>query len=121
MIAAKAGAVRWLLIREMFGIMFRLVRAGRKLSRINHCPLIAIPTTAGTGTEGNPTAVITNEDTGEKIGIRCCFPEISFVDPDLTLNIPPKYTAWQGFDALFHCMEAILLQKKAIPISSPLR
>ncbi|HRY22125.1 MAG TPA: iron-containing alcohol dehydrogenase, partial [Flexilinea sp.] len=40
-------------------------------------PLIAIPTTAGTGTEGNPTSVITNEITGEKVGIRCDFPVIS--------------------------------------------
>lgn len=74
-------------------------------------PLIAIPTTAGTGTEGNPTSVITNEITGEKVGIRCEFPIISIVDPDLTININPRYTTYQGFDALFHNIEAFISQK----------
>lgn len=79
-------------------------------------PLIAIPTTAGTGTEGNPTAVITNADTGEKVGMSCAFPVKSFVDPELTLNISPSYTAFQGFDALFHSLEAFI-SVRATPVS----
>jgi alcohol dehydrogenase len=116
--AAKAGAAMAVNPGDVWDYV-PVGKGGKKTFPNKSLPLIAIPTTAGTGTEGNPTAVITNEDTGEKVGIRCCFPEISFVDPDLTLNIPPKYTAWQGFDALFHCMEAFIA-KKAIPISSPL-
>lgn len=116
--AAKAGAMMAVNPGDLWEYV-PVGMGGRKTFPNKSLPLIAIPTTAGTGTEGNPTAVITNGDTGEKVGIRCCFPEISFVDPDLTMNISPKYTAWQGFDALFHCMEAFIA-KKAIPVSSPL-
>ena len=52
-------------------------------------PVVAIPTTAGTGTEMDPWTVITNEDTNEKIGFGCAltFPAISIVDPELMLSI----------------------------------
>jgi alcohol dehydrogenase len=116
--AAKAAAA--MLTNE--GDLWDYVQIGtgkRKAFVHDPIPLIAIPTTAGTGTEGNATAVITNEAPGEKVGIGCCFPRISLVDPELTINISPKYTAFQGFDALFHCMEAFIA-KKAIPISNPL-
>ena len=61
-------------------------------------PIVAIPTTAGTGTEMDPWTVITNEDTKEKIGFGCdlTFPTLSIVDPELMLSIPPKFTAYQG-------------------------
>ena len=116
--AAKAAAA--MLVNE--GDLWDYVQIGtgkKKSFAHDPIPLIAIPTTAGTGTEGNATAVITNEATGEKVGIGCCFPRISLVDPALTVNISPIYTAFQGFDALFHCMEAYIA-KKAIPISNPL-
>jgi len=69
-------------------------------------PIIAIPTTAGTGTEADQWAVATNE-LNEKIGIGydSTFPTIAFVDPNLMLSVPPKLTAYQGFDALFHSIE----------------
>ena len=79
-------------------------------------PLIAIPTTAGTGSEGNKTAVITDTDLKEKIGVRTDFPYASYVDPELTLSIPPHHTAVQGFDAFCHCLEAYL-SVKANPFS----
>jgi len=73
-------------------------------------PIIAIPTTAGTGTEADPWTVITKEDTNEKIGYgtKDTFPTISIVDPMLMLSIPSKLTAYQGFDALFHATEGYI-------------
>lgn len=73
-------------------------------------PIVAIPTTAGTGTEIDPWAVVTNEKTNEKIGFGCrhTFPTLSIVDPELMLSIPPKFTAFQGFDAFFHAAEGYI-------------
>ncbi len=73
-------------------------------------PVIAITTTAGTGTEADPWTVITREETNEKIGFgyEKTFPVISIVDPDLMMTVPPKLTAYQGFDALFHAVEGYI-------------
>lgn len=81
-------------------------------------PIVAIPTTAGTGTEVDPWAVITNTDTQEKIGLgnKVTFPTLSIVDPELMLSIPPKFTAYQGFDAFFHASEGYIANI-ASPIS----
>ena len=82
-------------------------------------PLIAVPTTAGTGSEGNKTAVITDTDRHEKIGVRTDFVHSAYIDPELTLSIPPRHTAEQGFDAFCHCLEAFL-SVKANPFSDVL-
>jgi alcohol dehydrogenase len=82
-------------------------------------PLIAIPTTAGTGSEGNKTAVITDTERKEKIGIRTDFVHSAYIDPELTLSIPAHHTAEQGFDAFCHCLEAFL-SVKANPFSDVL-
>lgn len=73
-------------------------------------PLMVISTTSGTGSEADSFAVITNEDTGEKIGFGCplLFPKIALIDPELTASIPPALTAYQGFDVLFHCSEGCI-------------
>lgn len=73
-------------------------------------PVIAITTTAGTGTEADPWTVVTKEDTNEKIGFgnEKTFPFISIVDPDLMVSVPPLLTAYQGFDALFHAAEGYI-------------
>lgn len=73
-------------------------------------PLIAITTTAGTGTETDPWTVITHEENSEKIGFGYdkLFPVIAVVDPDLMLTVPPMLTAYQGFDALFHSTEGYI-------------
>lgn len=73
-------------------------------------PVVAITTTAGTGTEADPFTVITKEETGEKIGFGCdgTFPFISIVDPDLMTSVPAHLTAYQGFDALFHSTEGYI-------------
>ena len=79
-------------------------------------PIVAIPTTAGTGTEADPFTVITNGE--EKIGGggEKCFPTISIVDPDFMMTVPPHLTAYQGFDAFFHAAEGYLATT-ATPIS----
>jgi alcohol dehydrogenase len=73
-------------------------------------PIIAIPTTAGTGTEADPFAVITNPKTKEKIGIgfECLFPKVSLVDPQLMLTVPQDQTAYTGMDAFYHALESYL-------------
>jgi alcohol dehydrogenase len=81
-------------------------------------PIVAITTTAGTGTEADPWTVITKEDSNEKIGFGYdkTFPVLSVVDPDLMVTVPPDLTAYQGFDALFHSTEGYI-SNVANPIS----
>jgi len=73
-------------------------------------PMVAITTTAGTGTEADPWAVVTNEVTNEKIGfgMESTFPVLSVVDPEMMTTVPPAFTAYQGFDALFHSVEGYI-------------
>lgn len=73
-------------------------------------PIITVNTTAGTGTECDPWLVVTNEDTNEKPGFGSdyTYPTISFIDCDLMLTLPADYTAYQGFDALFHAAEGYI-------------
>ncbi|MDR1778933.1 MAG: iron-containing alcohol dehydrogenase [Clostridiales Family XIII bacterium] len=81
-------------------------------------PVIAIPTTAGTGTEADPFTVITKLATKEKIGFSNpkSFPVFSIIDPELMASVPPHLTAYQGFDALFHSTEGYL-NKNANPLA----
>lgn len=76
-------------------------------------PVIAVTTTAGTGSEANSAFVVTNSETNEKIGmyLKELFPVISVVDPELMTTVPPKFTAFQGFDALFHSTEGFISNK----------
>jgi alcohol dehydrogenase len=95
---------------------------GKKLKPENHpLPIVAITTTAGTGTETDPWTVITKTETKEKIGggNDATFPTLSIVDPDLMRSVPPRLTAYQGFDALFHSTECYL-NINASPISDVL-
>lgn len=71
-------------------------------------PIIAITTTAGTGTEADPWTVITNGEEKIGFGYDKTFPVLSIVDPDLMMSIPSDLTAYQGFDALFHSTEGYL-------------
>ncbi|OOB77596.1 MAG: alcohol dehydrogenase [Epulopiscium sp. Nuni2H_MBin003] len=85
--------------------------------KVKPLPMVAITTTAGTGTEADPWMVITNGV--EKIGygdFEHTFPVISIVDPNLMLTIPADLTAYQGFDALFHSVEGYVA-KIANPMS----
>ena len=71
-------------------------------------PVIAIPTTAGTGSETGRAGVFTNEKTHEKkiIFHPKMMPAIVILDPDLTIELPPSLTAFTGMDVLAHCLEA---------------
>jgi alcohol dehydrogenase len=77
---------------------------------IDPLPIVAITTTAGTGTEADPWFVITHEGANEKpgFGFDKTFPFLSLVDPDLMLTVSPDFTAYQGFDALFHSTEGFI-------------
>lgn len=73
-------------------------------------PIVTVPTSSGTGSEVNCWGVISNLETKEKIGFGdpCLVPVLAVVDPELMKTVPPKYTAYQGFDALFHNTEVMM-------------
>jgi len=71
-------------------------------------PIIAVPTTAGTGSETGRAGVYTNEETHEKkiIFHPKMLPSVVILDPELTVPLPKSLTAFTGMDALAHCLEA---------------
>ena len=71
-------------------------------------PIVAIPTTCGTGSEGNGFAVLTNPDNGDKKSLRCASiaPKVAIVDPENMMTMPTPVLASVGYDALCHLMEA---------------
>lgn len=71
-------------------------------------PLIAIPTTSGTGSEVTKAAVILDEENSAKLSFvdRYLYPNLAILDPELTLSMPPALTAMTGMDALTHAIEA---------------
>lgn len=73
-------------------------------------PIVAIPTTAGTGSETDGGAVITNPYTHEKTGVfgPGTTPVLAVVDPELMTSVPAEFKAYQGFDALFHSTEGYI-------------
>lgn len=81
-------------------------------------PLILVPTTCGTGSEGNGFAVLTNPDTGDKKSLRgnAIIAKASIIDSELMETMPKSVLAAVGFDALCHSMEAYL-SKLAQPIT----
>ena len=93
---------------EVFGIN-RL--SGRAL------PLVCLPTTAGTGAEVSPNAILLDEAEELKKGVVSphLVPDAAFVDPQLTISVPPTITAATGLDALTHCIEAYA-NRQAHPI-----
>jgi len=79
-------------------------------------PLIAIPTTAGTGSEVARGAILILDD-GRKLGFHAwhIVPRVALCDPELTLGLPPLLTAATGMDAIAHCMETFM----AAPFNPP--
>lgn len=110
------------------GIAFMSVNEGdindyifnRKISD-KALPLIVIPTTCGTGSEGNGFGVLTNPETGDKKSLRCnaIVPKVSIVDPAVMGTMPPHVLASVGFDALCHNIEAYT-SKTAQPFTDAL-
>ncbi|WP_171693581.1 iron-containing alcohol dehydrogenase [Paenibacillus germinis] len=76
-------------------------------------PLIAIPTTSGTGSESTPFSVLNNPALKEKSTIvnERIFPRIAIVDPELMISMPSKITASTGFDAFAHALESFISLK----------
>lgn len=76
-------------------------------------PLIAIPTTSGTGSEATPFSVLNNPALKEKSTIvsERIFPTIAIVGPELMISMPPKITASTGFDAFAHALESFISLK----------
>lgn len=92
---------------------------GKALPLVNpELPWVAITTTAGTGSEVDSAGVITKLGTNEKIGVGSPndFATLAIVDPELMVSVPPTFTAYQGFDALFHSLEGYI-SKPANPFS----
>ncbi|MBS9721369.1 iron-containing alcohol dehydrogenase [Tianweitania sp. BSSL-BM11] len=81
-------------------------------------PLIAVPTTAGTGSEVTPVAVLSDAERSLKVGISSPYliPTASICDPDLTITCPPGLTAIAGADALTHAIEAFTaIRREPVP------
>ena len=74
------------------------------------CPMIMIPTTAGTGSEVSNACILRNDETGVKGGIcsRYLMADIAICDPELTVTCPPALTASVGMDAYAHCIEGFV-------------
>lgn len=91
---------------------------GKMQSLVNPVlPWIAITTTAGTGSEVDQWGVVTNPATNEKIGcggMDSLFPVLAVVDPELMATVPAKFTAYQGFDALFHSTEGFISKANSL-------
>ena len=104
--SAKAIAIA----AAMKDSFWNYTHAGGKKKPDRALPVIAIPTTHGTGTEADPFAVITNPRTKEKVGIGydVIFPKISIVDPSLMTTLPKDQTAYTSMDAFYHSLEAFL-------------
>ena len=94
---------------------------GKKIAENSPVPHIAIPTTAGTGSEATDVTVITNTSNDVKMMIKqpAFMPDVAIVDPLLTLSSPKNVTAATGVDALSHAIEAYL-SKKAHPMTDSL-
>jgi alcohol dehydrogenase len=77
-------------------------------------PLVALPTTAGTGSEATPVAVITDPTTQMKVGVASphLIPRHAICDPLLTVGAPPTVTAHSGIDALSHAVEAYMAARE---------
>ncbi|UOQ92292.1 iron-containing alcohol dehydrogenase [Halobacillus shinanisalinarum] len=77
-------------------------------SRLNRMPLIAVPTTAGTGSEATRVMVITDTQAEVKMnpGHDHLIPDVAILDPELTISLPKHFTVFTGLDALTHAIEA---------------
>jgi alcohol dehydrogenase class IV len=106
---AKAIAVRAAHSKDIWNYVFLDYRDALEITG-STLPIIAIPTTAGTGSEVTKWAVLTNPETYEKsfLGSNYIIPKIAIVDPELTKTLPPGLTASTGVDVLSHSIESYI-------------
>ena len=83
---------------------------GKKNAEHDALPIVCITTSAGTGSEVDIAAVISDDELQEKTGIffPSMFPTLSIVDAELMLSVPPELTAYQGMDTFFHASESVI-------------
>lgn len=83
---------------------------GKKNAAFDALPIVCITTSAGTGSEVDIAAVISDDELKEKTGIffPSMFPTLSVVDADLMMSVPPALTAYQGMDTFFHASESVI-------------
>lgn len=117
--AAKAIAVLTTNSGEVLDYL-EVIGKGRPLS-VSGLPCIAVPTTAGTGSEVTRNAVVASPQHRVKVSLRSpvMFPRIALVDPELTLNLPTSITATTGLDALTQLIEAYV-SSRANPMTDAL-
>lgn len=103
---AKAASVIGAGSRESVGSITDYHGTGKPLP-LTHLPLIAVPTTAGTGSEVTCVSVLTNRAAGVKAPIvsNGFYPELAIIDPELTYTVPPYVTACTGMDVLSQAIE----------------
>lgn len=101
--AAKAAAARLVRPKRTVEQLGGLLKVRRKIP-----PFVAVPTTAGTGSETTVAAVVTDDATHHKYAVSdlCLIPRYAVLDPELTVSLPPAMTAQTGMDALTHAIEA---------------
>lgn len=118
---AKAGAA---LCTQSWttGVRDYLEGVGRGLKIVNPpLPIVAMPTTGGTGTEATKNAVISSPPGGNETPFKkslrsdLMVPKVVLVDPELSVSVPPKTTAWTGMDAITQCIESYI-SRRAKPI-----
>jgi alcohol dehydrogenase len=106
--AAKATAF----VAKNGGTIQEYILEGKRAKEIQTetFPIICVTTTAGTGSEVTNVAVITDPVTKEKPGLLrdCLYPDVSIVDPDLTVTLPIGVTAGTGVDVFYHAMESYI-------------
>jgi alcohol dehydrogenase class IV len=85
-------------------------------------PMVAIPTTAGTGSEVSAVAMVRDVEEGKKLlyGSRFLAPDVSILDPTLLVSLPPNLTAATGLDAVTHCIEAYSVEMVRSPMTDVL-
>ncbi|TVU53485.1 MAG: bifunctional acetaldehyde-CoA/alcohol dehydrogenase [Arthrospira sp. PLM2.Bin9] len=111
-----AAKIMWLMYEhpeiEFDGLATRFMDIRKRVYALaelgNKAIMVAIPTTSGTGSEVTPFAVVTDDRTGIKYPLAdyALTPNMAIVDPELTLNMPKKLTAYGGIDAVTHALEA---------------
>lgn len=92
-----------------------MLGSGKKQWPANPClPIVAITTTAGTGSETDAGGVITNPETKEKTGVfgPGTMPVLAIIDPELMISVPAKFKAYQGFDAMYHSTEGFISRQR---------